>query len=107
MKRVVKNFKFLKRCTRSTVKTFSDTIKRAKKEEIKAVVECVFNTKLRSSSSQLIGKLKSCKTLKEIRKLLWLNHREVKSCIAIILSEILTCAVRNIENASDNESNSS
>jgi len=109
MKRVVTNYQFLKKCTKGTFKQLSAKISEAKEEEIKSLVECVANSVEDSSVRQLLVDLKNCKDFKGIKKILNKNRRVVKSCVAVVLSEILCCVLNKFEgedHASDDESNS-
>jgi len=109
MKRVVTNYKFLKNCTKRTLTELSKKILKANEEEVKTLVECVANCSEDSKVKELVTELQNCRNFKDIRQLLLKNRRIVKSCIAIILSEILCCALSEFkgeDNATDDESNS-
>jgi len=100
MKRVVSNFKFLKKCSIESPKKFKSQVVGAKQEEVKAIVECIANCPDKSTLN-IVAEIKKADQIKTIKKLLLKHNNIVRSCIAIILTEILTCARKGLENESD------
>jgi len=106
MKRVVNNFKFLKKVSFTSQNKLAKVIASSNKEQVKAIVECILNSP--STPPESISSLAQSNSLREIKGLLKLNARLVKNSSAFIVAEILSCVLASFNyNAEDIQSNTS
>jgi len=106
MKRTLNNYQFLQRVVKAYSSSFKTLIKTANEEEIKTLVECVINVKENKSNTKLKKLFHKSTDIPALRGCLAKHQTTVKSCVAFILYDILTCACLNLQNASYNESDS-